>query len=63
MCIKNIKLCAYFNYYNFTLFRSLEKKRHSSVQFTEGEVWYALLCLLEVGRFLKSNRHVMQQTE
>lgn len=55
MCIKNVKLCAYFNYYNFTLARSLEKKRNASGQFSEAEIWYVMLCLLEVGRFLKTN--------
>lgn len=54
MCIKNMKVSTFFNYYNFTLDKALVKKKEQRSSFPEKELWYVLNSLVDAGKFLKS---------
>lgn len=47
-------LDAFCSYYNFTLKQAIQKKKALRYKFSEGELWYVLGTLLDLGQFLQT---------
>lgn len=56
MCVKNITVETYSNYYAITLEQVIQQRKKDDIRFTVGETWYVLKNLVEVSAFLQANR-------
>jgi hypothetical protein len=59
MCIKDTKVHTFCNFYNFTLKQAIDKKKVKDSRFSEAELAYIMVCLLDLAVYLKSSGIVL----